>query len=115
MTPHALLGPSLPAPAGGLQALNSRIRKRQRARFIGTGLALLVLTPLLFEPLKPPSAIDSPGIVIDEGAALAWPASTPDTRIFLVAHAGEPVQTFPVEARLEPGTSPGALPKGPGR
>ncbi len=112
MTPHALLGPSLPAPAGGLQALNSRIRRQQRARFVRTGLALLVLTPLLFGPLKPPSAIDSPGIVVDEGAALEWPASTPDTRIFLIAHAREPTQAALVEQTLEHQASPGALQTG---
>jgi hypothetical protein len=83
MTSNALLGPALSPPPGGLDGLRRLIRRRQRrAAGLTLTIAMLMAVPML---LVPPDPLSPPEIAVDGGAALEWPSSEPDVRIFLVA------------------------------
>lgn len=88
MTTNTFLGPLVDPPPGGLDALRSGIRRRRRhAAGAVLAIALLAAIPMV---LVPPDRPSPPGIVIDGGAALEWPSSDPDVRIFLVARLDRP-------------------------
>jgi hypothetical protein len=86
MTSNALLGPAVPPPIGGLDDLKSRIRRRRRRRAGVISLAALVVAVPLFVQRPEMPHMQSPADVsIDGGAAVEWPSSEPDVRIYLVA------------------------------
>jgi hypothetical protein len=90
MNTTPLLGAPLPPPARGFERLSSRILERRRkARTVALGLAVVMSIPFFFVRPDPSPSTNPRGISVSDGAALEWPSSRPDVRIFLIAHTGE--------------------------
>lgn len=104
MHPERLLTPTLDPPPGGLDGLRERLHSRDRRRRVSAGAATVALVALA-STLLPPAPYtgfgsDHPVVrVTDEagwdtvrildGSAVELAASTPRTRVFLVAAVAE--------------------------
>ena len=94
MTTEPLLGPNIPPPRGGFDTLQTRIRIRRR-RSAGIVASLVLILAVAGLILPPDSAEQPPDILVQGGAAIQWPSSQPDVRIFLVARPFDRQSTTP--------------------
>lgn len=88
MNSTPMLGSPLPPPAGGFERLRSRIlERRRRARALTLCIAVAMSIPFFIVRPDPPMSKNPTEISVANGAALEWPSSKPDVRIFLIAQA----------------------------